>query len=80
MKNLGTKSINMSNVMVYLVMFVTTIDKILWWFGPHKMKMSHNFSVFDPSGTWDFLKQIVFHIGHNKTFIFLYVFPSNTKH
>ena len=29
MKNFGTKSINMSDIMVYLVMFGTIIDKIL---------------------------------------------------
>ena len=29
MKNIGTKSVNMSDIMVYLVMFSTTIDNIL---------------------------------------------------
>ena len=29
MKNIGTKSNNMSEIMVYLAMFSTTIDKIL---------------------------------------------------
>ena len=47
MKNIGTKSINMSETIVYLPMFSTTTDKILCFFGPHKMKMSHYFSVFD---------------------------------
>ena len=36
MKNIGTKSVNMSDIMVYLAMFSTTI-------GPHNMKMSHQF-------------------------------------
>ena len=31
MKNIGTKSINMSDIMVYLAMFSTIIDKILWF-------------------------------------------------
>ena len=48
MKNIGTKSVNMSGIMVYLAMFSTTIDKILCFMGPHKMKMSHYFSVLDP--------------------------------
>ena len=47
MKNIGTKSINMSDIMVYLAMFSTTIDKILYFLGPHKMKMSHYFAVSD---------------------------------
>ena len=29
MKNIGTKSVNMSDIMVYLAMFSTTIDNIL---------------------------------------------------
>ena len=37
----------MSDIMVYLAMFSTTIDKILWFLGPHKMKMSHYLSVSD---------------------------------
>ena len=45
--NIGTKSINMSNIMVYFAMFSTTNDKILGFFCPHKMKMSHHFSVLD---------------------------------
>ena len=36
----GTKSIN---IMVYFDMFSTTINKILCFIGPHKMKMSHYF-------------------------------------
>ena len=31
MKNIGTKSVNMSDIMVYLAMFSTTIDNILWF-------------------------------------------------
>ena len=39
MKNIGTKSVNMSDKMVYLAMFSTTIDKIsCFW-----VKMSHYF-------------------------------------
>ena len=44
MKNIGPKSINMSNIIVYLAMFSATIvknDPIFYW------------SVV-PSGTWDF--------------------------
>ena len=48
MNNIGTKSTNMSDIIVYLAMFSTTIDKILCFMGPHKMKMSHYFSVLDP--------------------------------
>ena len=33
MKNIGTKPINMSDIMVYLAMFSTTIDKILYFLG-----------------------------------------------
>ena len=43
MKHIGTKSINMIDIMVYLAMLSTTIDKILCFLGPHKMKMSHYF-------------------------------------
>ena len=50
MKNIDTKSINMSDLMV----FSTTFDKILCFLGPHKMKMSHYFQSLMPSGTWDF--------------------------
>ena len=33
MKNIGTKSVNMNDIMVYLAMFSTTIDQILcFWF------------------------------------------------
>ena len=43
MKNIDTKSDNMCDIMVYLAIFSTKIDKI----GPHKMKMSHYlFSLF----------------------------------
>ena len=45
-KNIGTKSINMSDIIVYFAMFSTIIDKNLMFLGPHKMKMSHYFSVF----------------------------------
>ena len=31
MKNIGTKLINMSDIMIYLAMFSTIIDKILWF-------------------------------------------------
>ena len=34
MKNIGTKSVNMSDIMVYLAMSSTTIDKILCFMGP----------------------------------------------
>ena len=44
MKTIGTKSINTSDIMVYLAMFSTTIDKILCYLGPNKMKISHYFS------------------------------------
>ena len=47
MNNIGTKSINMSETMVYLAMFSTTIDKFLCFMGGHKMKTSHYFSVLD---------------------------------
>ena len=43
MRNIGTKSINMSDIMVYLAMSSTTIDQILCFLGPHKIKMSHYF-------------------------------------
>ena len=45
MKNIGTKSIDMSDIRVYLAMFSTTNDKMLCFIGPHKMKRSHYFSV-----------------------------------
>ena len=32
MKNIGSKSVNMSDIMVYLAMFSTIIDKILCFF------------------------------------------------
>ena len=38
MKNIGTKSVNMSDLMIYLAMLSTTIDKILCFL---KMNMSH---------------------------------------
>ena len=31
----GTISINMSDIIVYFAMFITTIDKILCFMGPH---------------------------------------------
>ena len=47
-KNIGAKSINMSEIMVYLAMFITTIDQICYCFiGPHEMKRSHYFSVLE---------------------------------
>ena len=46
-ENVGTKSFDISDIMVYLAMFSTTIDKILCFSGPHKMKMSHHISVSD---------------------------------
>ena len=48
MKNIGTKSTNMSYIIVYLAMFSATIDIILY----PKMKMSHYFSLMDP--VWNF--------------------------
>ena len=51
MKNIGEKSINISDIMGYLAMFSKTIDKS-YVLGPHKMKMSHYFSVFDT--LWNF--------------------------
>ena len=38
----------MSDIIVHLAMFSTTIDKILSSIGPHKMTMIHYFSVLDP--------------------------------
>ena len=40
MKNIGTKSINMSDIMVYVAMFSTTNDKILCFIGPHQIDCS----------------------------------------
>ena len=37
MKNIATKSVNMSDIIVYLTMFSATIAKILWFMGPHMM-------------------------------------------
>ena len=31
----------MSDIMEYLAMFITTMDKIICFLGPYKMKMSH---------------------------------------
>ena len=56
MKNFGTKSVNMSDIMVYLAMFGTTIDKILCYMGPPKMQMSHYFLVLDPNWNLGFFK------------------------
>ena len=47
MKNIGTKSVNMNDIMVYLAMFSTTIDKNVMFSGPHEMKMSHYILVLD---------------------------------
>ena len=47
MKNIGTKQINMSDIMVYFAMFSTTNDIILCFIGSRKIKMSHYFSVLD---------------------------------
>ena len=35
MNNIGTKSITMSDIMVYFAMFSTTNDEILCFIGPH---------------------------------------------
>ena len=48
MKDIGKKSINMSDIMVYLAMFSTNIDTILCFMGPHKTKMSSYVSALDP--------------------------------
>ena len=37
-----------------LTIFSTTIDKILCFMGPHKMKTSHYFQSCIPSATWDY--------------------------
>ena len=42
----------MSDIILYFAMFITTINKILCFFGPHKLKMSNFFSVLDP--IWNF--------------------------
>ena len=52
MKNIGTKSINMSDIIIiYVVMFGTTNYKILYFIGPQKMKMIHYSLVLD--SLWD---------------------------
>ena len=43
MKSISTKSINMSDIMLYLVCLVQQM--ILCFIGPHKMKMSNYFSI-----------------------------------
>ena len=43
MKNIGTKSVNMSEIMVPLAMFSTTIDNIFMFLGYYIMKMSPYF-------------------------------------
>ena len=43
MKNIGTKSVNMSDIMVYLAIFSTLVGSNFMILGPHKMKMSHYF-------------------------------------
>ena len=48
MKNIVPKSNNMSDIIVYLAMFSTTIDNILCFMGPHTMKLSDYFSILDP--------------------------------
>ena len=48
MKNIATKSVNLSDIMVYLAMFSTISDRILCFLGPQQMKMSNYFSVSDP--------------------------------
>ena len=50
LKNIGTQSINMSDIIVYLAMFNKTVDKILCFLGSHKVQMSHYFSVTDTLG------------------------------
>ena len=54
MKNIGTKSINMSDIMVYFDMFSTTIDKnrCFWVFIRRKLVII--FQSLVHSGTWDF--------------------------
>jgi len=54
MKNIGTKSINMSDIMVYLAMFSTIIDQILCFLVPIRWKWVIIFQSLIPSGTWDF--------------------------
>ena len=43
MKNIGTKLISTSNIMVHLAMFSTTIDNKFMFLGYYMMKMSHYF-------------------------------------
>ena len=45
MKNIGTKSVNMSDKMVYLAMFSTTIDNILL-----RLKFSQESKTFEKIG------------------------------
>ena len=40
LKNIGTQSINMSDIIVYLAKYSTTIDKFLCVFYPNKIKLS----------------------------------------
>ena len=54
MKNIGTKSVNMSEIMVYLAMFSTTIDKILCFWVLIRWKWIIIFQSLIPSGTFDF--------------------------
>ena len=49
MINIATKSVNMSDIIVYLAMFSASIDKILCFVGPHKLKMRD----YQLSGNWD---------------------------
>ena len=61
MKYIGTKSVNMSDIMVYLAMFSTIIDQILcfwvlirWkWAIIFQSLIPPNFELF-PTETWDF--------------------------
>ena len=45
----------MSEIKVYLAMLSTTIDKMLCFLGPHKIKLILNF----PNETWDFFDLIL---------------------
>ena len=53
MKNIGIKSINMSDIMVYLAMFSTIIDKVLCLWVLIRWKWLIIFQSLNPSGTWD---------------------------
>ena len=46
MKNIGTKSVNMSEIMVPLAMFSTTVDNIFMFLGYYMMKMNLGLFLF----------------------------------